>query len=149
MTVAQALHWFAGEHFYAEARRVVRAGGRIAAWTYGLCRVTPAVDAVVDSLYHDLVGAWWPFERHWVESGYADLPWPFAGTRRIAERMTVRWTADHLLAYLGTWSAVAACRRETGTDAVAVIADRLRAAWSDADEREVTWPLSVLVADLG
>ncbi|MGE0485489.1 MAG: class I SAM-dependent methyltransferase [Gammaproteobacteria bacterium] len=148
LTVAQALHWFAGEPFYAEARRVLRPGGRIAAWTYGLCRVAPAVDAIVDTLYHDIVGRWWPFERRWVESGYADLPWPFAHTRRFVERMSAEWTADHLLAYLGTWSAVTAYRRDRGTDPLAAVAPALRAAWSDAKAREVSWPLNVMVADL-
>ncbi len=33
ITVAQALHWFDLDAFYAEARRVLRPGGLIAAWT--------------------------------------------------------------------------------------------------------------------
>src|SRR5919198_2933359 len=36
ITVAQALHWFNFKEFYKEARRVLRKGGVIAAWAYGL-----------------------------------------------------------------------------------------------------------------
>ena len=36
ITVAQALHWFRREGFYGEARRVLRAGGVLAAWAYGV-----------------------------------------------------------------------------------------------------------------
>ncbi|MCB1745970.1 MAG: class I SAM-dependent methyltransferase [Gammaproteobacteria bacterium] len=146
LSVAQALHWFAGEAFYAEARRVVRPGGRIAAWTYGLCRVTAAVDALIDTFYRDIVGPWWPPERRWVEAAYAGLPWPFAATRRYSDRMVTTWTPAHLLAYLGTWSAVAACRRAGGGDPVADIAPALRAAWGGHGRREVRWPLTILVA---
>jgi len=34
VTVAQALHWFVGDEFFAEVRRVGRPGGVFAAWTY-------------------------------------------------------------------------------------------------------------------
>ena len=36
ITVAQALHWFDLDAFYTEARRVLRPGGTLAAWTYTL-----------------------------------------------------------------------------------------------------------------
>ncbi|WP_211263129.1 methyltransferase domain-containing protein [Thioalkalivibrio nitratireducens] len=47
ITVGQALHWFDFPAFYAEAARVLRPGGVLAAWGYGLMQVSPAVDAAV------------------------------------------------------------------------------------------------------
>src|SRR5262245_37971020 len=39
ITVAQALHWFDLERFYAEAKRVLAPGGVLAAWAYGINEV--------------------------------------------------------------------------------------------------------------
>jgi SAM-dependent methyltransferase len=47
VAVAQALHWFDFDRFYAEVRRVLVPGGIIAAWSYGILQLQgPAVDAV-------------------------------------------------------------------------------------------------------
>lgn len=37
VTVGQALHWFDRPAFYGEVRRVLRPGGVLAVWSYGLC----------------------------------------------------------------------------------------------------------------
>src|SRR2546422_3157121 len=36
LTVAQALHWFDLDRFYAEAGRVLKPGGVLAVWAYGI-----------------------------------------------------------------------------------------------------------------
>ena len=77
VTVAQALHWLDLDAFYAEVRRVLKPGGVLAVWTYGLLRINPAVDAVIQRLYTDIVGAYWPPERRHVEDGYRALAFPF------------------------------------------------------------------------
>src|SRR5262245_26273424 len=41
VTVAQAVHWFDLTKFYAEVRRVGRAGGVLAVWSYGLAKISP------------------------------------------------------------------------------------------------------------
>ena len=51
--VAQALHWFDLDGFYAEARRVLKAHGIVAASAYNLLRIEPAIDAIVDRYYHE------------------------------------------------------------------------------------------------
>ena len=40
-TAAEALHWFDLNNFYPEMRRVLRPGGTLAAWGYGLLRFLP------------------------------------------------------------------------------------------------------------
>ncbi|HXI20445.1 MAG TPA: class I SAM-dependent methyltransferase, partial [Gemmatimonadales bacterium] len=37
VTVAQAAHWLDLDHFFAEVERVLRPGGVLALWCYGLC----------------------------------------------------------------------------------------------------------------
>src|SRR5687767_1259250 len=74
VTVAQALHWFDLERFHAAVRRVLRPGGLVAAWTYGLSNVDARVDAHFMRLYETILGPYWPAERSHVENGYAHLP---------------------------------------------------------------------------
>lgn len=142
--VGQALHWFPLRRFYQEVRRVARPGGVFAALTYGLMRITPAVDAVVDRLYYEDLAAHWPPERRHVDQAYANLPFPFEPLPFERTAMKARWSLPQLVGYLGTWSALARCRRETGEDPLAECLDQLSRAWGDAEMNRVTWPLTVL-----
>ena len=65
--VAQALHWFDLDRFYAEARRVLKPNGILAASAYNLLQIDPAIDEVVNRYYHEVVGPFWPPERKLVE----------------------------------------------------------------------------------
>lgn len=144
VTVAQALHWFEVDAFYAEARRVLKPGGLLAAWTYRLNRIAPDVDAVVRRLYRDIVGEYWPPERRHVEAGYSDLPFPFEEIEAPEIAMQTRLTLPEYLAYLCTWSASQRYRADRGEDPVARVAGELERAWGAAPEpRTVHWPLVV------
>lgn len=76
VTIAQALHWFKFDAFYANVRRVLKPGGVIAAWCYGMNYVTPAVDAAVDRLYK-ITDPYWAAGRKWIDEKYATIPFPF------------------------------------------------------------------------
>src|SRR5436190_651141 len=76
ITVAQALHWFDLEKFYSEVGRVLKSHGVITALAYDVLRIEPAIDAVVNHYYTDVIGAYWPPERALVEK-FAELPFPF------------------------------------------------------------------------
>jgi len=144
VTVAQALHWFDLPAFYAEVRRVARPGAIVAAWSYGLVHVAPAIDEIVARLYTDIVGAYWPPERSLVESGYRDLPFPFEpiGTPPLA--LHAEWPLGRLVGYLASWSAVQRCKDATGTDPLRLVRDALGAAWGDAAAtRSIHWPLAL------
>ena len=145
ITVAQALHWLELPVFYAEARRLLAPGGAVAVWTYGRQRVDDGdIDAVVDQYYGQIVGPYWPPERRWVENGYRTLRFPFAEVPVASPPMSVSWTLDELLGYIGTWSATARYRSATGVDPLPDLADRLAAHWGDrAARRRIEWPLSI------
>lgn len=146
VTVAQAYHWFHHARFCAEATRVLRPGGVIALWCYGLTHVDEAVDALFRRLYDERLGdAYWPPERRHVENGYRDLPFPFEPISDVP-RFTMRldWTLAQYLAYLRSWSASQKYQRETGRDALTGLVDDFTAAWGDpALTRSVSWPLSL------
>ena len=146
VTVAQALHWFDFDRFFQEVRRVLRPGGVMAAWTYGIVRIEgEAVDALSQAFYRDEIGAYWPPERRHVEEGYRSIPFPFERIDAPAFAMTVDWTLDEVLAYFRSWSATARYVRQNGVDPVAALADRMAGPWGDPQtRRRVEWPLSIL-----
>lgn len=144
VTVAQALHWFDFDAFFAEVRRVLKPGGLIAAWTYTLLRTDPGVTAAVEDYHSRIVGPWWPPERRWVDNGYRDIPFPFAGIAAPPFEIRLHWTREDLLAYLRTWSASERYRKERGTDPTNLLKPRLEALWPDPAERKtIVWPIAV------
>jgi len=147
ITVGQALHWFDHARFFAEARRVAAPGGILAAWCYELCEVSAACDAVVATLYADIVGAYWPPERRLIEARYADIAMPGTPLEPPRFAMHLDWTVADMLGYLRTWSACKRYRADRGDDPVAHIEADLRAAWGAA-RRPVSWPLTVRVVQL-
>ena len=145
VTVGQALHWFDTTQFFAEASRVLAAGGVLAAWCYELCTVSPACDAVVERLYTGIVGSFWPPERRLIEARYAGIEFPGLELAPPSFEMTAQWAVDDMLGYLRTWSACQRYRQEHGEDPVELIEKALRRAWGSAP-RTVRWPLTVRVA---
>jgi len=145
VTAAQALHWFDFVPFYAEVRRVLKPGGVFAAWTYASCNTgQPAVDALVDRLYDEYTGPYWPPERAYVDAAYRTLPFPFAGIAVPEFPMLMQWNADQLLAYLRSWSATQRYLKANGVDPVGLVENDLRAAWGDpARARGVRWQFHI------
>lgn len=141
--VAQAVHWFAGEEFNAEVRRVCRPGAAMAWIGYQLLQLeVQELQAVLETFYHQTLQPWWPPERRWVDRAYAGLPfpgeeWPFPDNLWIERQ----WTLQELLGYLGTWSAVEAAR-QAGADTVATLATALQAHWPEQGQQHlaVRWP---------
>lgn len=144
ITVAQALHWFDRERFYAEVRRVLHPQGGLACWTYNLPRFTPGVDKLVDRFYHEQVGAFWDAERRLVETAYATLDFPFAEEPVPDFEIRTSWTLEHLLGYLRSWSATWNFFQAHGVDPVIEWEPRLLEAWGTPETpREGRWPLTV------
>ena len=105
VTVAQALHWFDFDSFYAEVRRVLKPNGRIAAWTYSFLSVSPQLGADLDDavrwFYHDVIGPYWPSERRWVDDQYRSIPFPFIDIDTPSFTIEVDWDLPAILGYIG------------------------------------------------
>ena len=148
--VAQALHWFDFDRFYAEVRRVARPGGILAALTYGLLQVDGKIDPVLARFYTETVGTFWPPERKWVDAGYATIPFPFEAIATPSLAMEAEWTFPQLLGYLGTWSAVKEYRRRNGTDPLELVRDALQDAWGEPESaKKIAWPISMRIGRVG
>jgi SAM-dependent methyltransferase len=140
VAVAQSIHWFDFERFYAEVRRVLRPGGVLVVWTYTRFRVDAAIDALIDLFYTGAVGPYWPPERQYVDDGYRTIPFPFEAIAAPPIDLSTDWSLAQVLQYLGTWSAVQRFRKERGSDPVAAIAPALAELWGEG-VRTVNWPL--------
>jgi len=146
LTVAQAIHWFDLEHFYVEAKRVLKPGGIIAVWTYTLLDVEAGVDELITDFYRNVVGPYWPPERKMVDDRYRSLPFPFEPIATPGFSITTEWSRDDLLGYLGTWSATRAYMKEKGIDPLPALEQRLESLWPDRDRRKMLrWPLHMRV----
>ena len=143
--VAQALHWFDLDRFYAEARRVLKSDGVLAASAYNLLNINPAIDEVVNRYYYEVVGPFWPQERKLVEQ-FDHLPFPFHEIDPPKFEMTAQWNLDHLVGYLRTWSSTQRFMAAKGSDPLKQIMGELRAAWGAPEQtRNVIWPLTLRI----
>lgn len=145
VAAAQAVHWFDFERFNAECRRVLVPDGVVAVWTYGMFRLTAAVDAVIDHFYDEVLGAYWPPERRYVEQAYRTVPFPWRETEPPAFALDAEWNLEQVLGYLATWSAVQRCRDDRGDDPLRELAPRLAAAWPAAGAQRLHWPIHLRV----
>jgi SAM-dependent methyltransferase len=154
VTVAQALHWFDFDRFYAEVRRVLRPGGRIAVWTYSFLSVSPQlgedVDAVIKSFYHDVIGPYWPPERCWVDEHYRSIPFPFDELDTPSFSIEVEWDLNATFGYMGSWSAVQQYVKATGRDPLPLLKEELALAWGKPTrQRRLSWALGLRVGRSG
>lgn len=147
VTVAQALHWFDLASFYTEVRRVLKPGGLLAVWTYGVFRTegdaSDQVQKLLDGFYYKTVGPCWPPERRHVENGYADLMFPFPEISPPACAMAVDWTLADLAGYLRSWSATSRYIELHGRDPVSSLVEQQLAPLWGTERRRVVWPLSI------
>ena len=144
VTVAQAAHWFDLPAFYQEVRRVAKPGAVLALWCYGLCKISPEVDAVIMGFYEGESAAYWPPERSLVDAGYSTLPFEFSEIEPASISMIREWTLHQFLGYLNTWSAVQRYIKQTGHDPMPALAASLGRAWGAPKKaHEVIWPLYV------
>lgn len=148
VTVAQALHWFDRDRFYAEAKRVLVPGGVLAVWSYGDAWIADdaAIDTALQQFNHVTLGAYWPAGRGLVGSAMRQLPFPFAETSAPPIDIVRNWTLDEFAQYLRSWSSRAAYLKRHGTDPVSPFIETLRPLWGDRDTRhEMRWEITMRV----
>lgn len=142
ITAAQAAHWFDLPRFFEEVRRVGAPHAVLALVTYGVMELDDELQARFNSFYHDEIGPYWPAERKLVDSGYADMPFPFA--EQAVPLMDIRrsWGLAELLGYISTWSAVRRAREAGREELLQGFARDLSILWGEPSNlRTVQWPI--------
>ena len=146
IVVAQALHWFDLQRFFSEANRVLKPGGVLATWCYGLMRIDSPVDRLIERYCYETVGPYWPVERQQVERGYRTIDFPFAEMAVPELAMTAEWDLYAVVGYLGTWTATRRYREARGRDPLPILHAELQSLWGDSRfPRTIRWPLGFRV----
>lgn len=152
IVAAQSAHWFDLARFHDEVRRVARPRAVVALIAYDNAILDgAALEERFVRFYRDEVGAHWPPERQLILDRYATLDFPFDELDELdAPRFELheRWSAEQMLGYIGTWSALREFERASGDPRIiADFARDLRALWG-AGARDVRWPMPMRVARL-
>ncbi|AXI02013.1 class I SAM-dependent methyltransferase [Aquirhabdus parva] len=146
LVVAQAVHWFDFDAFYAEAKRVLKPQGVIALITYAHHRVDETIDVPSLHYYHDIIGNYWPPERKWVENLYRDLPFPFEEISAPTFKLEAEWSLPHFIGYQATWSATKQYMASTGHNPIPELEATLRPLWGKPETlRKIEWPIALRV----
>lgn len=144
VAVAQALHWFDIDGFYAEVRRVTVSGGILAVWSYGSPSAGEDIETALRIFERETVGRYWDSGRRLVDEGYRTIPFPFDELPAPQVELRRLWTLSQLGGYLRSWSAVAKFVAERGQDPVAPLLEQIGKHWDSPEStRVVTWPLAV------
>lgn len=107
ITVAQAIHWFNFEKFYAEVKRTLKPGGIFAVIGYGLLTLDDKdLNERVERLYFETLNGFWDAERRYIDERYQTIPFPFEEIAMPQFQIELGWTGLQLWDYLNTWSAV-------------------------------------------
>ena len=150
VAVAQALHWFVHEAFYAEVKRVASGPDvPFVAWTYATPRMDGAVGEVLRRFVFEDIGPYWPPERKLVDTEYRTIPFPF---ERIASPPFVLendWTPPQLAGYMRSMSAASRYLKANAVDPVVAVEEEMRAIWRDGAPRRIAWPVIVLAGRVG
>ncbi len=156
VVVAQALHWFDSERFFAEVDRVLKPGGVPALWCYGIQHIDADIDRVIARFYGDILSPFWPEERILVDAGYQHIEFPYQELSCPTFQMQKHWSLKELFAYFASWSAVQRYRGSMVEDPLELVKSELQEVWSKGKalpgdraltmKKVISWPLSLRVA---
>jgi hypothetical protein len=150
IAVAQALHWFANDAFYAEVKRVASGSdASIVAWTYAAPTMTGDVGEVLRRFIFRDIRDYWPPERKYVDENYRTIPFPFERIQAPLFALENDWTLPQLVGYMNSMSATARFIKATGIDPVISVESELNALWTDEAPRRIVWPVIVLAGRVG
>jgi SAM-dependent methyltransferase len=142
VTVAAAVHWFNFDKFYAEVKRVLKPGGIIAVWGYHLFNITPEINTLLEKYYKEILHDYWPERFHYIDTRYADLPFPFKEINPPKFEMMTEWNLDQVAGFLSSWSGTKIYQQKVGHHPLSKIWDALIIAWGDEKlNRKILWPL--------
>jgi len=130
ITVAQALHWFKLEQFYAEVKRLLKPGGVLAVWVYGLVEVeNKEANDIIKKLHWETVGNYWDFDRKWLCDLYPNFHMPLKDFESHKLSIDKSMTLADFVRYIDTWSALKTYREKHTDDPLIQLEKDLLAAY--------------------
>ena len=151
---AQAAHWFNLDRFYSEVKRVAAKDAVLVLVSYGVPYIESHLNSWFQRFYWQDLAPHWPQERYHVETGYQDLPFPFASIPMPAFFIRRAWTYSQFMGYLHTWSGIKKLLSNGEGRLLEMFEQRLSVLWQDADAnseptQQIVWPLSLRVGMVG
>ena len=149
ITVAQAIHWFDFEKFYAEVRRVAKPNATLAVWGYGVMRFDDEeVDRLIQNFYHHVVGEYWDAERRHIDEHYSNVPFPFETIETPYFEMTFNWHLYELEGYLNSWSSVQHFIKRNGYNPIPNLMIDIEAVWRKFNREQVHFPIFMKIGKI-
>jgi len=145
ITVAQAIHWFNFEAFYAEVKRTLKPNGLFAVIGYGVMFIDKKVDKSIHKLYEDILGKYWDAERRYIEEGYKTIPFPFEEIIAPHFQIKTNWNFNQMIGYLNTWSSLQHYKKANDRNPLEYMFTELKEAWGDDAEKDVHFPILLRV----
>ncbi|MBX2896480.1 MAG: class I SAM-dependent methyltransferase [Cyclobacteriaceae bacterium] len=139
ITVAQAIHWFNFQKFFDCVKKIGTTNSILAVWGYGLLRINPTINLLIDDFYQAVIGSYWDIERKMIDEHYRTIPFPFQEIAAPPFSFSFRWSLAKVAGYLNTWSAVRKYIQINQTNPVDKLIPQLQPHWQD--NTEVTFPL--------
>lgn len=144
VVAAQAAHWFDLPRFYREVRRVGGPDSVVALVSYGAPTVDGAVNERFQQFYRREIAPYWPPERRHVDTGYAELPFPFDAIACPPLSLHRHWRLEQMTGYLRTWSATRRALAEGEAALLQAFEAELAALWGAPDTvRRIRWPITI------
>lgn len=144
ITVGQAIHWFDIPLFFKEAKRVLKPAGVMAFWGYGLVRVNPEINALIDHFYTHVVGPYWDFERRHVDSHYESIHFDWEKIDSPQD-LTIEclWTLNQFEGFFNSWSAVQKYKEQhNGENPVDCLIEEVKSVWV-SEKMKVRFPIFI------
>lgn len=140
ITVAQAIHWFSREKFFAEAKRVGKPSSVAAVWGYGLLNISPEIDLLLHDFYVNIIGPYWDPERKLIDDRYRTIYFPFEEITSPPFMFSFQWTLEELQGYLTTWSSVQKYMNVHGMNPVEPLIGKIQPMW-EKERQVINFPL--------
>ena len=141
---AQALHWFDLDLFYSEAKRVLRAGGVLAAIGYGWFYVDPVVDEIVGRTLLKCLEPMWAPGNWLLINGYRTIAMPGEEVWLTPCSIHLAWTREELENYISSWSAA----QQLAPAQLSSAFKELAGSWPENEPRHVFMPVISRAAQL-
>jgi ubiquinone/menaquinone biosynthesis C-methylase UbiE len=149
IVVAQAIHWFDFDAFYAEVRRTAKPQALLAVLGYARLEISRSIDQRILNFYEHIIGSYWDKERKYLDEKYATIPFPFEEIKGPRFEIVQDWTLKQVMGYLDTWSAVKHFIRQNGYSPLPDLQLELAPLWESEPSKKVRFPLLVRIGKLG
>jgi SAM-dependent methyltransferase len=146
VTVANAMHWFNLDLFYAEVKRVLKSDGILAAWSYALPAVSDEIDPIVYAFHHGVLNDYWMAENRLVEKQYATIPFPFTEIPHPDFFSEKEMNLEDAIGYFNTWSAVQRFINRNQVNPTKDFGGALALVWGNPEQKRMfRWKLALKI----